>query len=226
MQLLLNEVVSPDLSKSLGEEREFDINSILGMDTIRTHIKADDTPQVTDDQLDLYRRAALEQAEQYSSLFLMKTRHITEKVRMPKNIQLRKSVRHILKYQPADQTVYVQTRAGSYMMHIEPGERKIYVLVQVNPMGGRCCEPGFTGEEDSGTTVQYMAGFSDPSKIPAGIIQGCLKYIAWSVTNPGDVMMTVRNTQKANNMTIIGSNNAAWASGALELWRQYADEEY
>lgn len=218
---------------SPGTERTFSPEDIMSIDSIRTHTKTDDIPNVTDDQIALYRRASLEQAELFTSLLLQKNTHITEKVKAPQSNRLRRRVKHVARYQFAHEDVYVQSRAGNFIEKVMIGRRTLYVPVQIDIMSGiGCCNPcrgggiGPGSEWDSGTTIRYLAGFPSPDSIPAGVIQGCLKYIAWSINNPGDVLMTVRNTQKSNNATIIGTNNAAWASGAIELWRAYAREEF
>jgi hypothetical protein len=49
-----------------------------------------------------------------------------------------------------------------------------------------------------------------------------LKYIAWAVENPGDVLNTVRDINASETRGTVGTNNGAVASGAVADWRQYA----
>lgn len=82
---------------------------------------------------------------------------------------------------------------------------------------GRCSESPF----NNGVQLMYKTGALCPSDIPAGIKLGILKYIAWSVKNPGDDLITVKQTSSVQVSGITGTNDVAYASGAIELWKQY-----
>jgi hypothetical protein len=51
-----------------GDERNINWDEYVSIDLIRRHTKTDDIPAVTDEQLKLYRAAAVEAAEFYSGL--------------------------------------------------------------------------------------------------------------------------------------------------------------
>lgn len=224
--ILMPEVVAqPAPLMELPEGQEVSADNILPIELIRTHTKTDDVPSVTDDQLRLYRKSSIEAAEQYSGLLINKTVRLTEEVSLPQDIlyYIGRPKRHSLKYQLADRRVMIRGAAGNYMREFDIGTRTIYIEPRC-PSVDFSCRNG--PDSYNRTTVTYIAGYASVDAIPGGIVLGCLKFIAWSVSNPGDVLMTVRNTQKSNNATLIGTNNVAWSSGALELWRQYAREEY
>ena len=63
-----------------GETAAFDWSTRLSLDVIRSHTKTDDIPGVTDEQLALYRAAAIEAAERYTGLLLAGQRTITEPI--------------------------------------------------------------------------------------------------------------------------------------------------
>lgn len=225
--ILMREITDEKPRIDLPNPYDFDLEDIISIDLIRQHCKLDDAPGVTNDQLVLYRTAAFEAAEQYTSFLLQGVKRIRELVRFPKRVWaesflIPRDVRHKLQYMIADEKVFIEAMNDKRMMIFPVGTREIVVPVVMSPFANCCNENSL----DSNTAVTYLAGFRDLKKIPAGVILGCLKFIAWTVANPGDVMMTVRNQQKSNNTSIIGTNNAAWASGALEEWRQYAREEY
>lgn len=231
-QLIGNPILMPEVTREeatfeLPAEYSFPAEDIIPMNLIRTHVKVDDNPSVTDEQLSLYRKASIESAEQYTSFLLSGTKLTIELVKPPKSRRngsffIPRDVKHTVKYQLADERIFIETLQSKYMMNVPTDTRIITVPVQVS-MFANCCKEDTI---DHGTRITYLAGFKKVSDIPGGVILGCLKFIAWSVNNPGDVLMTVRNTQKSNNATIIGTNNVAWSSGALELWRQYTRDDF
>lgn len=70
----------------------------------------------------------------------------------------------------------------------------------------------------------YRSGFACADQVPAGVLLGILQYIAWIVEHPGDEVLSVRNTLSTRGDAIVGTNNVALVSGALETWRQYDPE--
>jgi len=72
----------------------------------------------------------------------------------------------------------------------------------------------------------YRAGFSCAAQVPAGVLLGILQFIAWVVEHPGDEVLSMRNTLSARGGAIIGTNNIALVSGALESWRQFDPEAF
>lgn len=208
--------------------KEFDLEARLPISLIRTHTKTDDVPHVTDEQLRLYRDAAFEAAELYTGLLFRRQRQITEETSTDYSARtLRRGYyTHRLKYPSADGLVYLYgTRNGTRSFNVEPGERLVRIpvthwAIDADP----CCAPRCSGALNHGQRLMYRAGYSCTDDIPQGIIVGVLKFIAWLITNPGDEIMTVRNRLAGDSAGIIGTNNGAWASGAIEQWRMYVSE--
>jgi len=214
---------------------EFDLDSVLSVSQIRTHTKTDDVPNVTDDQLRLYRKAAFEGAEHYTGMLFTCNKSHTEDIaqRGTENsgrIRSRQTMQHRLQYPVANGIVYLYgSRDGlsNTTLQVTPGSRTIKIPIMYNVIDDRsCCDPGRSGVlgANYGMKALYLAGFTSASQIPAGIIVGVLKWIAWQIMHPGDEIMTVRGTTDSSKSGITGTNNVAWASGALELWRQYDSE--
>lgn len=210
-----------------------DLERILTISDIRVHTKTDDTPHVTDRQLELYRRAAFEAAEQYTGFLLMQTTQQIEDVKRHHNIARgrHRPYKHTLRYPSADGIVHLygsRDGLGDRTLSITPGSRSVHIPMIHTAIGtSPCCDPCGSGRADPlnfGLKIMYLAGFRHESDIPAGVILGCLKYIAWSIENPGDALRSVKDTAQANLGVLQGTNNIAWASGALELWRQYDPE--
>lgn len=215
----------------LLESRAFDLESLLPLSLIRTHTKSDDVPNVTDEQLVLYRRAAFEACERYTGRLFTEIKVVTENAAHANRGRMRRDHYKLrLRYRSVDGLIYLYGGAGgrTQVIRAEPGTREIRVPVVLDVLDGMgaCCDPCGSGRNvNHGLQVMYRAGY-DCSKdaVPAGILVGCLKFIAWSVQNPGDEILTVRNRQSSESTGIIGTNNGAWASGAIEQWRIYVDE--
>jgi hypothetical protein len=62
--------------------------------------------------------------------------------------------------------------------------------------------------------------------VPKGITLGMLQFVAWILEHPGDILLTVRNKEDNSTKGLMGSNNIALASGAIETWRQYDPEAF
>lgn len=208
---------------NIGGDLTLDWDSVLTIDLIREHTKTDDVPSVSDNQLRLYRKAAIEAAEQYTSLLLGTSRVVTEAVDRPwsrREIE-RGSYVYSTQYPITDGIVYIfgEKSGGSRKLATTPGSRKVRIpLVQVAlDLGCEACRPVCGGEANHGMQIMYRAGFSECSGVPAGVILGMLKYIAWNITHPGDEISSVRNREKIEGGQLSGTNNIAWASGALEL---------
>lgn len=206
-----------------------DLEKLLPISVIRTHTKTDDVPHVTDDQLRLYRKAAFEVCEKYTGRIFSELRVIQEPVSQRKARRFRPFYIHTLKHPSFDGIVYIYGTAngfGNRQLNIGPGGRELRLEV----LGGAidassCCGGPCQGDQyNYGMMAMYRAGVDCADSIPAGIIMGCLKFIAWSISNPGDEIMTVRNREAGEATGIIGTNNGAWASGAIEQWRIYLDD--
>lgn len=207
----------------------FSLDSILSLDTIRVHTKNEDIPSVTDDQLILYRSAAFEAAELYTGLLLRRSQRREEFVKPPKKnfSDLRRVVSHTLKYAAAEPTIYVYGPGVRKMLTIEPGTRKVRLPGDIySHLMFECCRPcGPDGDlGNASVRIMYLAGFANEKAIPSGIIVGALKFIAWALGNPGDQMHTVDGRTSLGENFLKGSNDGAWASGAIDEWRRYVNE--
>jgi hypothetical protein len=202
---------------------EFKPEDVLPMNLIREHTKTDDTPQVTDAQIELYRDTAFEQAEKYTGRIILGYAGILERFhydaseeRRPKRYR-----RFKLSYLPIDKYIVVSDPMSKTKNRVEisKNSRKIDIpndFLAVN-MGNCCAGQGLNLE---GITT-YTTGYRSKEDIPSTILYGCLKFIAWAVSNPGDELLTVRNRLGTTETGLIGTNNGAWASGAIEHWRGY-----
>lgn len=208
----------------------FDLDAILPINRIRQYTKTDDVPHVTDDMLRLFRKAAFEAAEEYTGLILSEQRVVIEAVSSPLKLRFRvntgMSYTHNTQHPIADEFVWyygAHRNIGNRQLYVTPGTTTVRIPVThiaidaSSCCGGPCNEPGINW----GMRIMYRAGYKCQDDVPAGILLGCLKFIAWSVMNPGDTVMTVRNRAGAGEAGIIGTNNGAWASGAIEQWRIY-----
>src|SRR5262249_9343905 len=106
---------------------------------------------------------------------------------------------------------------------------RIPVLAMSLDLSNACCRPACSPDDPSGTMnpgmkVLYRTGFKGVEDVPAGIKLGMLKYCAWCITHPGDEIVAVRNRTITRSSLVDGTNNVAWASGAIEIWRQYDPE--
>lgn len=216
---------------SVGDEKLWDLEQLVPINLIREHTKTDDVPSVSDEQLAMYRQAALEAAEQYTGLLLAGSRPITEPIecQWSRSALKKMSFKHRTQYPVSDGLVYLYGQGGSRTLQVRKGSRDVQIpILMVSPdLSSACCRTGCNpaNEFNRGMHILYRAGFDCDAKnggLPAGIILGMLKYIAWNITHPGDELYTARN-RISNNQggLMLGTNNVAWASGALELWRQY-----
>lgn len=216
--------VVPDL----GGSTETALDEMLPMDLIREHTKTDDVPSVSDAQLALYRRAAAESAEQYTGLYLLGTKVITENVDAPTSRRTieRGYYTFNTRFPVSDGRAFIYgTKHGSREISTAPGSSRIRVPLMLTDIDMTSCCGGPCSSQPSnwGMKIMYRTGFAKCNNIPAGILVGMLKFVAWCIAHPGDSYAPVEgaNKPRTNDGTIQGTNNAAWASGALELWRQY-----
>lgn len=205
------------------EPGRVDLEQVLSIDMIREHTKTDDTPSVSNAQLALYRQAAFEACELYTGMLFTHTKVIREPVTSEYKRGFRRVRKHRLKFPPADGMIYLY--GGGLLQPIpvrvsESGRDVTIPIIQEALDASSCCSPCSQGGENFGIMAMYLAGIDCADDIPAIAKMGCLKYIAWAVQNPGDVVMTVRNRAGGGESGIVGTNNGAWASGAIEDWRQ------
>ncbi|WP_139167891.1 hypothetical protein [Bauldia litoralis] len=218
---------------SCGADKWWDLEVFLPIELIREHTKTDDVPQVSDEQLNLYRKAAVEAAEQYTGMVLAGQRTITEPVEaLPRRSKfgfMKPSYRFQMAHPSVDGIVYLY--GGSLppqQLRIKPGAQVVSIAVDRYVIDLRqCCDPcgqGAAQGVNPGLMIMYKSGFAACEDIPAGIILGCLKFIAFSVMHAGDEILTVRNRASSAGTALEGTNNVGWASGGIELWRQYGPE--
>lgn len=210
-----------------GEETGINWDEYLSIDLIRTHTKTDDVPSVTDEQLKLYRAAAVEAAEFYTGMTLSKQKVHTE-VLNPSKVKLgREYVTVRLQYGSSDGIVYIYGNGQNpETVQIAQNSRKVKLPARFfySPDMSNCCNP--CSVATNGLKIMYRAGFSCAEKVPAGILLGVLQFVAWVVEHPGDEVLSMRNTLSARGGAIIGTNNIALISGALESWRQFDPEGF
>lgn len=203
--------------------KNHDLELILPLKLIREHTKTDDTPSVTDDQLMLYRKDSFEVAEQYTGKrWVGFEEHIQEYVRLGNSRRGFHTVRLEKPSTDGKVVLYGGSLANPMHLHTEPGST--ILRVPDLPCGipfNDCCR-GNCDDAGYGMRAIYNVGVRSPEDVPAGIIMGCLRLIAWNVSNAGDVIMTTRNVQAfSNSGALQGTNNGAWASGAIEQWRVF-----
>lgn len=206
-----------------GKEARVDLEQVLPLEMIREHTKTDDTPSVSDAQLSLYRQAAFEACELYTGLIFTHSKVVREPVASEYKRGFRRVRKHRLKYAPVDGVIYLY--GGGLLQPVpvyvtENGREITIPILQEALDASSCCNPCSMGGENFGIKAMYLTGISCADDVPAIAKMGCLKYIAWAVQNPGDVIMTVRNRAGSGEAGIVGTNNGAWASGAIEEWRQ------
>ncbi len=225
--------VKPDDLKAppipVNEVKPLDWSERLGIDLIRQHTKTDDVPGVTDPQLELYRAAAIEAAEMYTGLLLSCQKSITEPVDGPRSVRPGKTTyKHRLQYPSADGIIYLyggNSPDDNRKFMVKPGSRTIHIPIRTGVLDlTNCCDPCSSHSINGGMMAVYRAGFKDASAVPAGVVLGCLQFLAWVIEHPGDELLTQRNRLEARSVGVSGSNNIAMVSGALETWRTYDPE--
>jgi hypothetical protein len=209
-----------------GVETALDWSGRLSIDMIRQHTKTDDIPGVTDDQLALYRAAAVETAEAYTGRLLSVQRTINEPAQGPPMPRFGKTFYKLrLRYPVADGIVYLyggKFGSDNITLRVPVNTRVVTVPVRYGVLDlSNCCDPCAqnNGYVNNGMMVMYKAGFKSAADVPNLIVLGCLQYIAWVIEHPGDEILTVRNRRDARSEGAQGTNNVAIASGALESWR-------
>lgn len=205
-------------------ETELDWSGRLSIDLIRQHTKTDDIPGVSDDVLKAYRAAAVEAAERYTGLLLGVQRTVTEPIQGPATVRPGKNTyKFRLRYPVADGVIHVYGGthpSDNLMFYVPPNTRTINVPIRSGLVDtSNCCDPCSSHHINGGFMALYKAGFASPNDVPAGVVLGCLQYIAWILEHPGDEILTVRNRRDARSEGAQGTNNIAIASGALETWR-------
>lgn len=222
-----------------------DIEALLPLSLVKTHCKIDDLPGITDEQLSLYRQAALEAAELYTGKKWIRRERIEQAIESPRFRTVAQAaiarIMVALDYLPINGVVNVYGTGNQPLYWLDgmqlPFMRQDYFTTIKLPPGVQEFEmqndhmfysagvgAGFCygGEDDrsfqqQGLKCVYVAGPPSLDKIPGGLKLGALKYIAWSIENPGDqfVPMVVRQV----GVTTV-SNDPAFSSGAIDEWRR------
>lgn len=213
----------------VGAETMLDWDAYLSLDLIRAHTKTDDVPAVTDDQLRLYRKAAIEAAERYTGLLLAKQITVTEPLAGPRRPRPGKmTYRHTLQWPVADGRVYVyggNTPDENRTFMVPKNTRTINVPIRNGYLDlSNCCDPCAKWSMNGDLLAFYRAGFACVEDVPTLVVLGCLQFVAWVIEHPGDEFLTTRNRLDAKSGGAYGSNNIAMVSGALETWRQVDPE--
>lgn len=221
-------VTADDRVPTVGDAAAFDLDKMLSLDTIRVHTKTEDVPAVTDTQLEIYRKAALEAAEQYTGLLLRGNKQQIEAIDFTptKRDQMKGYRRYNTQYPVSDGLVYIygsRDGLGNRTIRVTPGTTEVRLpITHVALDASSCCNPNPCHQAgDWGLQIMYRAGYPKCEDVPSGILLGMLKYIAWNITHPGDEFSSVRNRESVEGLAMQGTNNISWASGAIELWRQY-----
>jgi hypothetical protein len=207
-----------------GETKDVNWDNYISIDMIRQHTKTDDMPGVTDAQLRLYRAAAVEAAEFYTGMVLSKQKVITEVVSMPKHRPGKEYFTIRLQNPSSDGVIYLYgDNRNPEAIKVTPNTRKVRIQSRYYiPDLSNCCNPCSKPTND--LHFVYRSGFSCPEQVPAGVLLGILQFVAWVIQHPGDEVLSMRNTLSTRGGAIIGTNNIALVSGALESWRQYDPE--
>jgi hypothetical protein len=211
----------PDRPPPQGSYEPFDWAGRLSMEMVREHTRTDDIPGVSDEMLKLYRQASIESAEFYTGMLLRGKKTLIETLHLPQNWS-RSFYRHQFRYQVAeDGFAYMYGRSINMSLPVVAGQQSIRIPRMAHiPDFTNCCNPCSTSD----MKIMYWAGYSCPDKVPAGIVMGCLQYIAWMVEHPGDELLAMRNRLDASAAGVKGNSNVPLVSGALETWRQYDPE--
>lgn len=206
----------------------FEIDDLLPISLIREHTKTTDIKQVSDDQLRLYRSAAIEAAEIYIGIHISKPQMHMQHVDLesPK-FRNKERIRINLDYPATGGQVMIvggQLAGNTTAMHTCKRFQKSFVMQ--NPghctvYNGSCCDPCNKAGGNSDLILSYNVGYNNVEDVESGIIVGCLKYIAWSVINSGDTPVIVNDGSSSETGGIKGTNDAVWASGAQAEWTRF-----
>jgi len=210
------------LNSADHKDNPVNLEEVLSVKIIREHTKTDDNPSLTDELLLTYRKASIEAAENYTGRIWSGNRIYTQSIDTPRR-KRRIRAEYTVKLDNPTLDGLVSIYGGglqkTIQINIAPGDTKIKVPL-INETVFDCCHP-CGNRENFGLKAMYRVGINCSSDIPSGIVLGCLKYIAWTIMNRGDELVTMRNNTSTQVNGISGTNNAAWASGAIEEWRAY-----
>lgn len=200
----------------------FDYEAILPMSLVRQHSRTDDVPSVTDELLSLYRRTALETAQEYTGLVLTEQKVVIEEIDDAPTNPFRHEKPwfwHTTKSPFAQSVAWVYGQnTQAINLHVTPGSRRVRLPILMGDLGMGCCNPCASAAPSM--KLMYVAGFDCEKSIPAAIILGCLKYITHVLENAGDIVTAVSEAGvSVTRVRVDQTSNPALASGAIEIWR-------
>lgn len=219
----INQTVPDKMTAMVG--KSFDLEAILPLDMIRQHTKTEDIISVSDAQLSLYRRVAIEAAEKYTGMVFKGQRVLSENVYPPMTFwdalnRDKNFFYHTTQYMFAGPWAYLY---GSVNRTVEQlmvtlGSNTVRIRYHPEDPLYRCCDPCDQKEK---LMLQYTAGYQCEDDIPGGVALGALKYIAHVIENPGD---SINRTGSSGTALGLEANNPAIASGAIDIWRVIWDD--
>ena len=198
------------------ENVAFSLEAMLPLEMIRAHTNLIDCISTPDNLLILHRDAAFEAAQRYTGLWFRGKRWQTEQVKLVR--KYRPKVVHKLKYPPLDGNIYLYggTIGGAKVVRVAIDA--CAVTIQVPSLSSyefnRCCDPCAAQDQDR---LAYWTGLECAADFPPGIREGMLKFIAYNVSNTGEV----------GTASVGGSvlrpvvQDPVVASGAGAMWHQY-----
>lgn len=204
----------------------FDYEKLLSMELVREHTKTDDVMSVSDAQLSLYRKAALQAAEKYTGLLFTGQRVIQEVVNYPGSFWEGNNYffEHRARYAFAQPFAFLYgDRARAIeQITVTVGSNIARLTNHPGDFGQGCCNPC---NARSNPMLQYVAGYACEDDIPAAIALGALKYIAHVIENAGDLVIatTPSGVPNSRGVGVMEAANPALASGALDIWRTVVD---
>lgn len=211
-----------------GSVTAFDLNELVSIDMLRQHTKTEDIPSVTDEQIALYRKAAVQSAEKYTGKMLLGTKSIVEPVDLPGNAAStnRRSNHfyHTAKNQFSSPIAWLYGHKNRAPVQVQApvGERRIKLPLIIDTFGIGCCNPCADIPQSQ---LLYTAGYSCIEEMPAGIALGVLKYVAHVMENAGDIVVATNEAggSSTGSMGVGAAADPAVASGALAIWRATVD---
>lgn len=212
----------------IREISSIDPDKFVTLDLIRAHTRQDDLAGVQDQLLALYRLTAMEAATDYTGVNWFRLVEITEAIK-PRQITslfgIQRPRRITVTYKPSEP--YFEVRNGIQSVMIDNiSLEKSFVLPTMLDCSTMDCGCGNSSMQ-SPLSVVYKSGTKTCEKYPPGLVLGAMKMIAWLLENPGDELNFVespagRSVGVGANL-LKGTNNAAYASGAIEEWRRYRE---
>lgn len=204
---------------------EWSIEALLPIEQVREHVGIDDVETVSDELLNLYRQASFEAAEMYTGLSLRKQNVSYQSLKGATSRDFRKGYQVVTLKKPAlDGLVHVYGGGTTQLLHtVDDRQEKVRVPMICGNITMSCGNCNSGQSFNAGVQLMYKTGFRCAKDIPVSIKLGMLKYIAWTVKNPGDEIQTMKQSSSIQVSGITGTNEVAFASGAYEIWKQFTN---